>query len=174
MTDQLDPEFFDLDAWLSDAKRPERSVVVYKRADLQAELDRLEERIQNIRAIPEEERSLADSPSKLEGEYEDLLAEISASKLEVTVRGLISTEVEKLKKKHDASKDGSSEFSYKVLAEAVVSPKLDVAGWRRVHEVIGQGQLNKILNAYAAATDGIPNPSAAFLRKSSTSRNGDG
>ena len=82
------PETFDLDAWLSGASRPQRSVRIYQRGDMLAELDELGREIELAEAADDAERSLTDaSPAALRQKYAELSEQFAASCLDVRVQG---------------------------------------------------------------------------------------
>lgn len=77
---------FDLDAWIDDAKPPQRSMTVYRRADLMSELDEIE---RQIRIAEGGESSAADAGLKgLKAEWDKLATKISDSAQTITVRAI--------------------------------------------------------------------------------------
>jgi hypothetical protein len=166
------PEDFDLDAWLSDAKRPERSVTVYKRADLLADLDDLERRIEELQRIPEEDQSLTDSPSALEAEYLAKAQEFHASGLLIRVKGLTSDEIAAVDAESKAAGDNQAESGRRRVAAALVSPKLTFDQLGKLEKAIGSVQMGMIANAHNLATLKAPEVTVPFSRKSSGQESG--
>lgn len=77
---------FDLDAWLDGAKRTERAVTVYARADLLADIDRLEAEKAVEEAVNGAERSIADDGgARIQAKIDALLFDLDKSKLELRV-----------------------------------------------------------------------------------------
>lgn len=165
------PQDFDLDAWLDDADRPERSVTVYQKAGLIADLDRLAEQIQN--AAEDEDvdgPSMGGGVGKLRAEYAKVAAQFHESALTVRVAGHGDEE------KRDfatANPDlAPSELGRVVLADAIKAPKITPEQVKRLEKKIGPAQFGLILNAYHQASTELPSVSADFLPKRSTQ--GDG
>jgi len=85
-------EDFDLDAWIEQGTRPQRTVKVYRDWGLMPELLRLEAAIDA--ADSAEDRTFADAtPDDLRDEYAAVLEKLEATALEVTVRSLTREEV---------------------------------------------------------------------------------
>lgn len=114
MTEAPNTEPLDLDAWLDGAHRAERSVVLYARADLLADIDQLEAKLRQATEIPEEDRSYADGPAgaDIQAEIDALYVELDASKLVVRVTSLEDTEyndiVEQVKKDLKSEADAAA------------------------------------------------------------------
>lgn len=168
------PEDFDFDAWLSDAKRPERSVTVYKRADLLADLDALERRIEEAKSVPEEDQSLVDSTDTLEREYEALAQQFHDSGITIRVKGLTQDEIDVISKKAKEEKRTESEIGRLQIEAALVSPKLTFDQLGKLSQAVGDAQMSKIVNAYQLATLQQPEVTVPFSRRSSGQGNGRG
>lgn len=98
MTEITNAPDFDLDAWLDGAKRTERSVIVYGRADLLADIDLLEAEQRTLKSIPEEDRSMGgDDADELQRKIDDLNVQMNASKMVLRVRSLIGEELESIR-----------------------------------------------------------------------------
>ena len=77
---------FDLDAWIDDAKPPQRSMTVYRRADLYSRVDELE---REIRLADGSEGSSADAGVKgLKAELDKVARQIYDSAVTITVRAV--------------------------------------------------------------------------------------
>lgn len=160
------PEEFDLEAWLSDAKRPERAVTIYKRADLLADLDLLERKISDLGRIPDADRGMNDDSSALEAEYLSLAEKFSASALEVRVHGLTAEETAEIGKKANAAGEDAKRVGYRLLEAAMVYPKLPVEGIERLAAAIGTPQINMIVQAYQSASFEAPVVHVPFSQRS--------
>ncbi|WP_104087041.1 hypothetical protein [Arthrobacter sp. GMC3] len=91
-------EFTDIDAFLSGAKRSERSVTLYGRVDLMADIDLLEAEQRTAAAIPEADRAMGeDSGSTLQAKIDALYVQLAASKKVFRVRSLVYDEVEAIR-----------------------------------------------------------------------------
>jgi hypothetical protein len=77
---------FDLDAWIDDAKPPQRSITVYRRADLMSRLDELE---RDIKLADGAESSSADAGVRgLKAEWDKVARKIAESAVTITVRAV--------------------------------------------------------------------------------------
>lgn len=192
---------FDLDAWLDGASRTERSVIVYGRADLLADIDDLEREQGNIALIPEGDRAMSGNDGNdLQSKIDALIVQMDASKMVIRVRSLTDDETEAIRTKtqvdikDDLDKAASDaraeavtqckragvtatndinalvrtaaitasstvlqkESDVRILAEAIVSPVMDVARVKKLINVIGDKQVNLIKQAYSRATNEEP------------------
>lgn len=161
------PQDFDLDAWLDGADRPQRSVTVYQKAGLIADLDALAERIEHAEAEEEVDGpSMGGGAQKLRAEYAALAQQFHDSALVIRVKGHSEDEKDEIKAAHpdvNAADQGRI-----ILADAVVSPKFSVAQVKKLERVIGPAQFAAVLGAYYKACREVPVVSADFLPKSST------
>jgi hypothetical protein len=161
------PQDFDFDKWLDDAERPERAVTVYQKSGLIAELDRLEAQ---ILAVDDEEEvdgpSMGGGVGKLHAEYAKVAKQFHDSALTVRVQGHDDAE------KREILGDKPEGVVYRVLADAITSPKATAEQVKRLEKKLGAAQFGLILNAYHQASTEIPVVSADFLPKPST--RGDG
>jgi hypothetical protein len=168
------PDDFDIEAWMSDAQRPRRSVQLFKRADLMAELDDLERRIETERSARDMDPGLSEGSElvTLERQYESTLEKIHASGITVTVQGLVVDEIEVIEKEIAAEYEGkhfeaSQEKGRRMIVAALVSPKLTLPQIRALEKKIGSAQIARVAVAVNEATNQLPHVSADFLRKSS-------
>ncbi|MEO5317592.1 hypothetical protein PV761_03225 [Arthrobacter sp. CC3] len=75
-------EEFNLDNWLDGIQRTERSVTLYARPDLLADIDELEAQQRQAATIPEEDRAAGESTGgKLQEKIDSLYIALDASKL---------------------------------------------------------------------------------------------
>lgn len=166
MTDT--PETFDLDAWLSGASRPQRSVRIFQRGDMLAELDELGREIELAEAVGDAERSLTDaSPTTLRQKYAELSEEFAASCLDVRVQGHDQDETKEIMGERFAQSDIPA-VERDLIFDALVYPKMTREQYDRFVGAIGPAQFEAIKSAYTSACRALPKPSADFLPQSST------
>jgi hypothetical protein len=162
------PKDFDIDAWLEDAERPARSVTVYQKAGLIADLDALAERIEY------EEAEEVDGPSaggaSLRGQYAKLAQKFHDSALTVRVQSLTNQEQAELLEGHDD--DSMADRGAIVIAAAIVQPKVTPAQVKKLNSVLGDAQFSRITEAWNLACRNAPEVSADFLPKRSTPDDG--
>ena len=171
---QVAPEDFDFDAWLSDAKRPERTVTVYKRADLLGDLDALERKLEELDNIPEEDQALGESPDSVQAQYLALLEQFHASGLTIRVQGLTQDEVNTIGAAGKAAKETDEQIGRRMLEKSIVSPALTFDQLGKLSKAIGDAQVQQIVNAYQLATMQAPEVTAPFSRRSSGRGSGRG
>lgn len=122
-------ETFDLDAWLDGAKRTERSVTVYARPDLLADIDLVEKELRTLPAPgSDEDRAFGESDPAVDAQnrLDDLYIRLDASKLVLRVRSLTDEEQHEIREA--AAKDLSeamTEAAKTARAEAVKEAKID-------------------------------------------------
>ena len=160
------PQEFDVDAWIADAERPARSVTVYQKAGLIADLDVLAERINNADEEDVDGPSMGGGVGKLRTEYAKLAQQFHESALTFRVSGHGDDD------KRELLKDSPEGPAYIVLADAIQSPKLSADQVKRLEKKIGPAQFALILTAYHQASTELPAVSADFLPKRSTPDDG--
>ncbi len=165
------PQDFDFDKWLDDADRPERSVTVYQKAGLIADLDALAERIAAVDVDEDVDGpSMGGGAGKLRAEYAELAKQFHDSALTIRVQSLTKDEQLEIGKANpglDANGLGSI-----VLSEAISHPKIKPAQVGKLEKKIGPAQFQLIVTAFNQACGEVPVVSADFLPKPST--RGDG
>lgn len=165
------PQDFDFDAWLDGADKPQRSVTVYQKAGLIADLDALAVQIEH--AEPDDD---VDGPSmgggvrKLRAEYAKLAKQFHDSALTIRVQGLDDDERLAIQEAHPELEGRA--LTYTILAEAFVSPKATAAQVEKLKGRVGEAQFTGILAAFHQANNEVPVVSADFLPKSSTVEDG--
>lgn len=178
-------EEFSITDWLMGAKLPEESVTLYQRADLVAEIQDLERRIEVESKAAEADRINEDSLGSrspvraLQDELQALLEQFAGSKLTVYVRALPGPERKALRKDSEAAEEDAVAFGYRALSKAIVAVKGPDGIRKPVHMErghleqlelrIGSPQMKLLLDAYRMATNGIPTVSADFLPATSGS-----
>lgn len=163
------PQDFDVDAWLADAERPARSVTVYQKAGLIAELDALAAQIENAEGEEVDGPSVGGGVGTLRAKYADLARKFHESALTVKVQSLTNQEQADLLKESDGDQVDRGAV---VLAEAIVSPKMTPAQVKRFNAVLGDAQFSRIMDAWHSACREAPEVSADFLPKRSTPDDG--
>lgn len=179
-----DPATFDVEVWLQDAKLPEESATVYKRADVVAELSDLKRRIElEARAAGAEYTAADPALTPLEKEYQQLLETFSQSALTVYVRALTEQELRDLRTASEAATEGKTPheqneaYGYEILAKSITAVKAAGADRQAVvftpakvkalRDAIGTAQMTVILNARLTAQNAVPAVDADFLLKRS-------
>jgi len=162
------PQDFNLDAWLEDAERPARSVTVYQKAGLIADLDALQERIEN--AEDEEVDGPSAGGGSLRSQYAKLAKQFHDSALTIRLEGRSDAEKRDLLAPH---KDlTGAKAGYIVIADAIQSPKVTPAQLEKLAGKIGEAQFDRIIARFHEACTEIPAVSADFLPKRSTPDDG--
>lgn len=160
------PETFDLDAWLSGLSRPQRSVRIFQRGDLLAELQELGREIELAEAAGDAERSLNDaSPAVLRQKYADLSEQFAASGRDFRFQGHDVDERKAIM--GDRIEADRSEIGRDLLFDALVSPQMTRDQFNVLLKGIGPAQIDDLVGAYQLACSDIPEPSADFLPQSS-------
>jgi hypothetical protein len=146
---------FDVDAWLTEARPPQRAVTVYGRGDL---VSRLQELTEQRKATAGEAR-MGGHP--LDPDISRLRAEVEESRKVFHVRGLLNAERDDLVEKHTTKKIGEGEdeedfnaveYEAEAFALAVLSPKLNIDQVKQMHAAIGEGQWRAIGTAVEVAS----------------------
>ena len=162
------PQDFDLDAWLDDAERPARSVTVYQKAGLIADLDALEDQIKNADDDEVDGPSTGGGAGKLRAKYADLARKFHQSALTIRVEGRNENERTTVAAGiADPTLRGAA-----VLADAIQSPRFTPEQVQKLAAKIGDAQFGLIVTRFNEASEEIPAVSADFLPKRSTP--GDG
>ena len=136
---------FDLDAWISGAKLPERSVTVYGRADLVAEFEGLEERLHAIKddEPPADRLGVTSESVRIAGRMESLRQEMKGSALTFRFRALTRDEQKAITDAAPKGKDGEPDQLYVAanwIAKACISPGMTAAQAEQMRPRLGEGQ----------------------------------
>lgn len=162
------PQTFDLDAWIADAERPTRSVTVYQRAGLLADLDELAERISNA------EDDDIDGPSagggSLRSQYAKLAQQFHDSALTIRIEGRTEREREDVVLRVPGLTP--EQRGAVVLADAIVSPRFTPGQVEKLAAKLGEVQFSRIVTRFHEACNDLPVVSADFLPKHSTPDDG--
>lgn len=139
----------DIDAWIAGAKRQRRSVLIYQRPDIVAELDQINQEITTLRAAGLD-------VSELRDRWDERALAFSESKLRVTVEGQTMDEIAALKAASAAAGDDEELESARTLAQAIVSPDITQEQVIALHNAIGDAQYEAILAAWRSACFDVP------------------
>lgn len=155
------PEEFDLDAWIEQGSRPQRTVKIYRDWSLMSDLARLEKLIEA--ADKEQDPSMDDvSGEELREQYQEVLDRLAESALPITVRALTNEEVAQVAagipyvEQTVTGRDGETRTQWvpdhvaagdAVAAEAIVSPPMTREQVRRMREQLGDGPTLVLYNA---------------------------
>lgn len=150
----LDTSGFDLDAWLDEARPPERSVTVYGRGDLAAEYEQLAEELRDVREAVLSESGMMNSPAKArEREIAERMTvvrdELLASKRVIRVRALDKdTQAEIVAGAANVSDEERANWRAEAyVTAACVSPRMTSEQVRRLRAKIGEGQFLALFEA---------------------------
>lgn len=190
LTPGADPAAFDVDAWIAQAARPQRTVTIYARADLIARLDEIDAEVTRLRRTHAQQASAAGDASledaapdtggriaALEAEWDATAAQFSASAMPVTIRGLTEAEQAAAVRAAGTSdptlaKAQNAEWAelvgLHIVAAAIVSPHMTLDQVRAVHARIGGAAFAPLANAVRALTNQAPVvPATPFSKPSS-------
>lgn len=152
-----DQSTFDVDAWLTEAKPPQRAVVVYGRGDLLS-------RLQELDATPEPPGQVMGGSVRLK-EMVRIREQIEASRRVIHVRALLDEERnEIIARNTKPSDDGEGEidpvaYENEAYALALVDPVMTVAQVAKLRAAIGAAQWTEIGTAITkASVETIPIP----------------
>lgn len=176
------PEEFDLDAWIDQGTRVQRTVKVYRDWSLMGELARLEEQI--TAADQEQDPAMDEASSEeLREEYQAVLDRLAESALEVTLRSLTNEEVRtitagipdtevKFRDQHGKEqvrwRQDQIAVGDALVAEASVSPKLSRDQVKRMRQTLGDGPTLVLYQTVGELREaGKDLPSIPFLDESS-------
>jgi hypothetical protein len=162
------PKEFDVDAWLNDAERPARSVTVYQKAGLIADLDALEQQIKNANDDDVDGPSMGGGIGRLRSKYADVARKFHESALAIRIAGLNENE----RTRAAASATAPELRGAAVLAEAIQSPTFTPEQVAKLAAKIGEAQFGLIVTRFNEVCEEVPSVSADFLPKPST--RGDG
>lgn len=179
--EQVAPEDFDLDSWITGgmAHRPTRKVTIYRDLHLNADLVAAQERLAAIEQVTDKngdaEEELGGNPevAELEATIAELGQRLRSTSAVVSIVGLIGSETKAVE---DAEfEPGTDAFTYEVLhrAATLAGRTLSPAQWEGLHATIGHAQWMRILEGYRAAQQIAPDVSAPFSPRSSRRVTGD-
>lgn len=170
---KIDPEEFDLAGWVKGIKRPERSVTIYQRPDIIAELDDLERKIKIARITANDEEAPVGARRSLrsmEADYQRLAEEFANSALTLRLRFLSDDDKRAIAKKAKAG--DVSDLGYRIWAATIVSPKMTTAQAKALLGGLDEKQFATVDARFKSLYEDEPSVSADFLPKSSGQGNG--
>lgn len=145
-----DESTFDVDAWLTEARPPQRAVVVYGKAHLLSELQALD-------AEPDAPGAVMGGSVKAK-RMSRLREELEASRRVLHVRGLLDAERNDLIARHTKpSDDGEGEldaaaYEIEAYAMAIVEPVMSLEQVARLQTKLGAAQWTAIGTAITRAS----------------------
>ena len=162
------PQTFNLDEWLSGASRPTRSVQIFQRGDMLAELDELGRKIERAEAADDGQRAVSEKgPLALRYEYAKKLEEFSATSIDVRVHGHDVDETRDIMAERYEKSDVPA-INRDLVFDALVFPEMTREQYDLFVDKIGPAQFENIKGAYTAACNAEVKPSADFLPPVST------
>lgn len=164
------PQEFDVDAWIADAERPARSVTVYQKAGLIADLDRLGEQINNADDEDVDGPSMGGGVGKLRAKYAKLAQQFHESGLTLRIEGRDEDEKRVIVKANEGLEP--TQMGYAVIADAITSHKISGEQLGKLAAKVGEVQFNRVIAMFHEACTAIPAVSADFLPKRSTPDDG--
>lgn len=179
------PENFNLDEWISGVRSTVRSCTIYQRADLLAELEDLERRLQLVEAEDAEEFGIedaADSAEALNARIDQVYKQLLDSAVTFKVEGR-SADWLKAKEKeivrHSMTHGTNDEQKAQVvtrhqLADAIIQPAGITAEHLEVLEEVAGAQYRRLVATFFAACSQAPTVSAPTSPSSSAKRGGRG
>lgn len=138
-----------LDEWIDGAKRTERAVTLYQRADLIADLDDLDRRITLARAAGDDIGDLVD-------QWQATAQRFAVSALTVRVRGLTGAEIKALQATAMLDRLELDEVGAQVIAAACIDPVITPTQVRSLIDAVGEAQVVKLGAAVVAACNEAP------------------
>lgn len=172
---ELDPDTFDLDAWIGGATATVRAVTLYQRPDLIAEVDRLKEELRIAETISDEDRGMNDpTPDGVRQQLTEVARQWEASRLTVKIEGRSDEAREKIAKR--LKKQGVTDEETIVLhqlADAIIEPKGLTAEKLRKLQAVSEPQVKLLLVSAAYANGQPPRVDVPFSNGSSGSRKRD-
>lgn len=154
MTEQNTTPGLDLEAFLSQAKRAERTVTVFARWDIKADIELLETKLRTLPAAPIDDDAYGDEDSpaaEIQAKIDDLYFQIYESRMDLRVTTLIDTELEEieLKVKEDLKEEANA------AAKAAIA---DARTQCRRAEITATNDINTIIrNAATLAAQTVIN-----------------
>jgi len=180
---ELNPSEFDFEAWIDDARLPEGSTTVYKRADLVAKIDHLARQIRVETDAQAGEKTSAGSAllTKLTKERQALMEAFARSEVTFYLRALPQSRIKEIVDEHQIAEGDTREaelikrvdLNRALLAESIValeSPTLEKRDIKLTLQLvatleakIGAAQLSKLLVKRQQVQSEAPAPDADFL-----------
>lgn len=137
----------NVDEWIDGAQRTHRSVTIYQRADLIADLDELDRQIQIA-----ERSGFTDEVTDLQTTWDTIATQFKNSGLTITVRGLHESEFKAIRAQANIDNVNETVLGARLLEAAIVEPVFTEAQLLRLEDKIGNAQIGRIVAAYVKAS----------------------
>lgn len=161
--EELTPETFDLAAWIAGARPTRRSVTVYSRLDLAAELDVLNDEIQYRKSVGQSVRELKERALQV---AEDMQASAMTVTVEARTHEAIERAVEGIDENDVAA------YNLAAITAHIVEPKGFTPELLAEFNEVSPLQVNRIMRACTEADANAPEVTVPFLDESSRNRAG--
>ncbi len=138
-------EPFDLEAWITGARAPERSCTVYGRGDLVAEAERLAAEIAEADRSRDPERMNSGAAPALRKRLDEVRAEFEGSALEFRFRAPTRDEIRKAQEEIGEESDDEA-FTFALMSLQAVLPKPSPQQWPAIRDRIGTGQFQLLID----------------------------
>jgi len=172
VTPELDPESFDLDAWIGGVTGTVRAVTLYQRSDLLGVIDELQRELRIAEQVPAEDRGMNDpGPDSIRQRIEQAAREFEASGVVFKVEGRSDEARDRIKKR--LKKQGVTDEETVVLhqlADAIIEPKGVTPEFLRKLQDRSEAQLRMLLVAMGKAAIEAPKVDVPFSSASSQGR----
>lgn len=164
MTDNLNPEGFDLDAWIDGVERPTITVDLYPFEDeFAARVADIEAKIDAAEKVSAENRGIEDaSPEVLAAQLDELRREREAKTVRVQVRQLTKAESIAVVKAHkDRAESDPENVDVWMVAAACVDPSFTPEQMERLRtrDRTGEAMYAQLYVATEQVLRGLPVPS---------------
>ena len=164
MTDNLNPEGFDLDAWIDGVERPTITVDLYPFEDeFAARVADIEAKIDAAEKVSAENRGIGDaSPETLAAQLDELRREREARTVRVQVRQLTKAESIAVVKAHkDRAESDPENVDVWMVAAACVDPAFTPQQMERLRtrDRTGEAMYAQLYVATEQVLRGLPVPS---------------
>ena len=150
------PAGFDVDAWLNQAQPPQRSVTVYGRSDLLADIQDLIAAADRLDATqPPGDNRPGKPGDDARAQAQALTTQLEQSRMVLHIRGAALDERIELGEKYKAEPEGPTQgLSYTVdlLARCIVQPTMSVAQIQKLRARIGEAQWGQIVDTLDVAS----------------------
>lgn len=139
----------ELDEWIAGVRRQRRSVLIYQRPDLVADLDEINQEMSLAKA--------AGQPvAELEERWGQVAQEFADSGLRIVVEGQTVEEINAIKATASAAGEDDEEASARILEAAIVEPPFSRDQILQLRKTAGDAQVEQILAAWKSASFDVP------------------
>ena len=163
MTDNLNPEGFDLDAWIDGVERPTITVDLYPHeAQFAARVARIEEQIEAAEKVAAENRGMDDdTPETLAAQLDELRREREESTVHVKVWQLTRKESIAVLRAYKERDGGPDDSDLWMVAASCVEPTFTAAQLERLRnrDRSGEEMYAQLHAATMQVLQGLPVPS---------------